>query len=91
MSTKETKLPPSLEKIRDSEATIYGANSRHLKTSQHFIDGFDKGAELERKRAQVLIDAIKREIGFIFLVFGLDKGPKYLEAALRTYEKETAE
>lgn len=44
---------------RDAAAAEYGANSRHLKTSQHFVDGWDacaKGmaAEIERYKANSL-------------------------------------
>ena len=79
-----------------TQPTFY--NSETLVRRLHFLPGykagfkagFDTGAELERKRAQVLVDLLKLIASsnrFVFLL-GIEDTAKQ---AIEAYEKETAE
>lgn len=54
-----TKLPKGLEKIIEQKAEVYGANHRHLKTSQHYRDGGTEIALEVLQRAEKLAEALE--------------------------------
>ena len=86
-----------IQAYRDAEAEIalnQYTDGSSIYEEEHFrqgyIAGFDTGAELERKRAQVLVDLLKLIASsnrFVFLL-GIEDTAKQ---AIEAYEKETAE